>query len=400
MATRIRTLNFLPEIFKTPTNAQFLAATLDQIVDQPSTKKIEGYIGSKFGYGINAKNYYVTEPTKTRTDYQLDPGIVLTDANKNTPKDFISYPGIIDSLKVNGGVTNNNNRLFESQFYSWDSFTDLDKVINFNQYYWLPLGPESVTVSSETVFSAIDYIVQDIINGYSIYPVGSSAGSTNPTLTLLRGGTYTFAVNQDSEFWIQGVPGVTGFSPTQPNLQTREVYGVSNNGISQGVVTFTVPFKNAQDEYNFPGNNLVSVVSTLPFAEVNGKRLSELGSIDGITALNGLTVMFYNTGVSNEIGYVSNFFDYTNYDQNNNITAPQTVTATATSSVDNSVTITDTSVLTVGNTITFTGVPFGNLAVYSEFSGGTIYYVRSIINGTKFTVSSTLGGPAVVLKTA
>jgi|688.fasta_scaffold00229_11 hypothetical protein len=400
MATRIRTLNFLPEIFKTPTNAQFLAATLDQIVDQPSTKKIEGYIGSKFGYGINAKNYYVTEPTKTRTDYQLDPGIVLTDANKNTPKDFISYPGIIDSLKVNGGVTNNNNRLFESQFYSWDSFTDLDKVINFNQYYWLPLGPESVTVSSETVFSAIDYIVQDIINGYSIYPVGSSAGSTNPTLTLLRGGTYTFAVNQDSEFWIQGVPGVTGFSPTQPNLQTREVYGVSNNGISQGVVTFTVPFKNAQDEYNFPGNNLVSVVSTLPFAEVNGKRLSELGSIDGITALNGLTVMFYNTGVSNEIGYVSNFFDYTNYDQNNNITAPQTVTATATSSVDNSVTITDTSVLTVGNTITFTGVPFGNLAVYSEFSGGTIYYVRSIINGTKFTVSSTLGGPAVVLTTA
>ena len=55
-STRIRTLNFLPDIFKTTTNAQFLAATLDQIVDQPNTERIEGYIGTKFGYGINAKN--------------------------------------------------------------------------------------------------------------------------------------------------------------------------------------------------------------------------------------------------------------------------------------------------------------------------------------------------------
>ncbi len=52
MAARIRTLNFLPEIFQTPTNSQFLGATLDQIVEQPNTMRIEGYIGSKFGYGI------------------------------------------------------------------------------------------------------------------------------------------------------------------------------------------------------------------------------------------------------------------------------------------------------------------------------------------------------------
>ena len=59
MAARIRTLNFLPEVFQTPTNAQFLGATLDQIVDQPNTMRIEGYVGSKFGYGINAKDKYI-----------------------------------------------------------------------------------------------------------------------------------------------------------------------------------------------------------------------------------------------------------------------------------------------------------------------------------------------------
>ena len=114
MATRIRTLNFLPDIFKTPTNAQFLRATLDQLVDQPNTQKIEGYIGSKFGYGINPKDYYVTEPTKIRKDYQLDPGVVFTKNNESTATDFISYPGIIDALKLAGATTDNNDRLFNS----------------------------------------------------------------------------------------------------------------------------------------------------------------------------------------------------------------------------------------------------------------------------------------------
>ncbi len=62
--TRIRTLEFLPGIFQTDTNSQFLSATLDQLVNPPVIKKIQGYVGSKFGYGVDAKDYYVTEPTK------------------------------------------------------------------------------------------------------------------------------------------------------------------------------------------------------------------------------------------------------------------------------------------------------------------------------------------------
>ena len=303
IGNRIRTIDFLPEIFQTPTNKQFLGATLDQIVNPPNTKKIEGFIGSNFGYGINSKNYYVTEPTKIRTDYQLDPGVVFTKPNESVAKDFISYPGIIDALKLNNGITNDNNRLFNSQFYSWDSFTDLDKLINYNQYYWLPEGPPSVTVSNEVVFSTNDYIVTNQTNGYNIRVAGTGAGAINPTLTLLRGGSYNFIVDQDSQFWIQGVPGVTGFDPSEPNLQTRDVLGVSNNGAESGVVTFNVPFKNAQDEFNLPGNNLVDLVSSTPYANISGLTLNQIiatGGIDGVTNIEGLTVLFYNTGVANE----------------------------------------------------------------------------------------------------
>ena len=315
MAARIRTLNFLPEVFRTPTNAQFLGATLDQIVDQPNTMRIQGYIGSKFGYGVNAKDNYVVEPTKTRTDYQLDPGVVFTKTNTATATDFVTYPGIIDALKLNGGVTNNNDRLFNSQFYSWDPFVDLDKLINFNQYYWLPQGAPAVTIATDIVYNAQDYTVVDDPNAYIISSNINPDGSANPTLTLIRGGTYSFTVSQDSPFWIQGQPGVTGYDPNQPNLLTRDVLGVSNNGAENGVVEFTVPYKNAQDEYNFPGDNRVDVVSSAPFDSIEGQLLSNVVDIDGVTALEGLTVMFYNTGVPDEQGFVGQYYDTTLYDE-------------------------------------------------------------------------------------
>jgi len=384
MATRIRTLNFLPEVFQTPTNAQFLGATLDQIVDQPNTMQIQGYIGSKFGYGINANDKYVVEPTKVRTDYQLDPGVVFTKTNSSVATDFISYPGITDALKLNGGITNNNDRLFNSQFYSWDPFVNLDMLINFNQYYWLPEGAPAVTVATDIIYNIANYTITDAANGYDVSSDVNPAGSTNPTLTLIRGGTYTFSVNQNSQFWIQGKPGVTGYNPQQPNQYTRDILGVDNNGTEAGVVTFTVPFKDAQDQYNFPGNNLVDVVSSIPFANVNGQRLNALGGIDGVTALNGRTVMFYNTGIANEQGYVSEFYGETPFDTNGNIIDTQTITVTGTASSGNVITCNSTAGLNVNQTITFSGTSVGGLVSYdsSYASGG------SFIPGTQYTIVS------------
>ena len=133
---KIRTLDFLPTIFRTPVNEQFLSATLDQIVQQPDLERIQGYIGSKFGYGLRSNSNYVVEPTKTRTNYQLDPGVVFTSDESSEARDFISYPEIIDAIQLEGGITSNHNRLFTGQYYSWDSLINLDMLVNYNQYYW------------------------------------------------------------------------------------------------------------------------------------------------------------------------------------------------------------------------------------------------------------------------
>lgn len=392
--TRIRTIDFLPEIFKTQTNSQFLAATLDQVVQQPNTKRVQGYVGSKFGYGINAKDKYVVEPTKARTDYQLDPGVVFLNKDSGTANDFISYPGIIDALKLEGGITNNHDRLFQSQFYSWDSFTNLDKLINFNEYYWLPDGPPAVQISTEIVFNSADYTVIDTGNGYQFLQDSVPVGGINPSLTLLRGGTYRFFVNLDSPFWIQGAPGVTGFDPARPNIQTRNVLGVTNNGSAVGVVEFTVPSKNAQDNWNYPGNVLVDLVTTAPFGNINGQLLSTVGNIDGVTALQGRTLMFYQQ--DGTTGYVSSYYDETGYDTNDpSLTTPQTLTIASANSGTNELTLTSgsTSSLILESSLTFSGTIIGGL------SASNIYYVKQITSPTTFTISTEPGGAELALST-
>jgi hypothetical protein len=414
---RIRTLNFLPNIFQTATNAEFLGATLDQLVNPPSSMKIQGYVGSKIGYGINANDHYVIEPTATRANYQLDPAVVFvapsTSVNppSGTATDFITYPGIIDALSLQSGVTGDNSRLFPSQFYSWDSFTDLDKLINYTQYYWLPEGPPYVTVGTSTIYNNENYSVIDLPNGYEIASGTSSVTSINPPINLLRGGSYIFNVNQASQFWIQTQPGVSGYSSTHPNFYLRDVLGVDNNGASNGQVIFNVPLASAQSQYVFPTSIPVGVVSTLPFADVEGQLVNSFAGIDGITSLNGLTVMFYNTGVPNEIGYTSEYLNETPYDTNqdspndpydpNNqvVIPPLTLDINASSSVNNAFTLVSgsTTSLKVNNTVTFS--INGNNPVLGGITAGQVYFINSIINSTQFTISKTINGSPVALTT-
>ena len=130
MAARVRSADLLPEIFRTDTNKKFLSATLDQLVQPSKLQKIEGFIGRTIGPGVDSTDKYIIEPDKLRSDYQLEPAVVYKKANSNTTKSFITYPGIIDALKLNGAKVNRHDRLFSSEYYSWDPFVDYDKFVN------------------------------------------------------------------------------------------------------------------------------------------------------------------------------------------------------------------------------------------------------------------------------
>lgn len=304
MATR-RTVDLLPEIFRTQTNRQFFNATLDQLTQEAVIKRTQGYVGRRIGPGVNPADNYVTEPTATRSDYQLEPGVVFLKPDTNTVADVITYPGIIDALNLKGANTTRQDALFQSEYYTWDPFCDLDKFTNYSQYYWLPQGPDSVDIFGTPIALTDSW---DITRGETAYTFSDLAGN-NPTLTLVRGGNYEFIVNQPGfNFWIQAAPGINGRMPATPNISSRDVLGVVNNGESQGTVTFNVPLKTAQDFYYTLTNiGTVDLLTGLKFNQLNNVYVSEFLSqypegIDGITNLNGRTVIFTNTTANAEDG--------------------------------------------------------------------------------------------------
>jgi hypothetical protein len=304
-----RTVDLLPEIFRTQTNKQFLGATLDQLTQEPNIKRTQGYVGRRVGPGVNPADNYVVEPTARRSDYQLEPGVVFFKPDTDRVEDLITYPGMIDALDLQGANTQRQDRLFSSQYYSWDPFCDLDKFTNYSQYYWLPEGPNSVDVSTAFVPSSDGWeITRRDTQGVDGYQFSDVAG-LNPIITLVRGGNYTFAVNQAGHgFWIQAARGVNGTMPATPNISSRDVLGVINNGEDLGTVTFNVPSRTAQDFYiNLNDIGGVDLLTNLKFNQLNNVFVNQFlidnpNGIDGITNLEGRTVVFTNTTIDPEAG--------------------------------------------------------------------------------------------------
>lgn len=400
----VRSVDFLPQIFQTETNKQFLAATLDQLIQEPKFKKTQGYIGRTVGPGVNPNDSYVVEPSEVRANYQLEPGVVNLESDTDRIKNAITYPGINDAVQFNGGNSNRPDRLYTSEYYSWDPFVDFDTFVNFSQYFWLPDGPAAVDVAAVGVPLTANFVVNrengvysfsnvngknpvvELVRGGSYtfqvaqnnketvnYRVSNSGPASyqidyqaNPDLTLERGNTYvfnlnlngaypfwiktlattgtanaynngvtrngsltglvTFTVPQDAPdtlfyisqtqnsmqgklnivdavagtgpgFWIQAAPGISGRMPSTPNISSRDVLGTANNGEDLGVITFNVPTKTAQNfYYSLTSYGSVDLICDLKFDQINNVSLSDFvathGGIDGITNLNGRTLVF------------------------------------------------------------------------------------------------------------
>ena len=289
-----RSVDFLPEIFQTDANKQFLAATLDQLIQEPNFRKTQGFIGRTVGPGVNPNDKYVIEPTTTRSNYQLEPGVVSLVPDTDTIKNAITYPGINDAVSFQGGDGNRPDRLYSSEYYTWDPFVDFDAFINFSQYYWLPSGPDAVNVASTETATTNNFIVTTNNGAYNF----SGINGNNPVIELVRGGSYTFQVTD--EFWIQSAPGISGQIPATPNISSRDVYGVTNNGENSGTVIFNAPLKTAQSFYyeTLTSIGTIDLVTELAYNDINGQPLIDFivttGGIDGTTNLNNRTLIFIN----------------------------------------------------------------------------------------------------------
>ena len=330
----IKTIQFLPEVFRTDTNRKFLNATVDQLINEPQLKKINGYIGRKLAPSYKITDSYITEPTSDRQNYQVEPSLVIKDPITNTVEFVTTYPDIINQIRYYGGHTDKHDRLFENEYYTYTPRIDLDKFINFSQYYWLENGPNAVTISATGVplKYTFNVIYDSVTKTYSFTGYGNTP---NPTITLARGGNYEFVIDDTGNpFYIQSLPGSSGVNTNIPTASVRNVLGVDNNGTEFGIIKFTVPSTTAQLNWtSMDTAGIADYATDLSYQAVQGANPDELnlaGGVDGVTtSLDGKRIIFVNNELTedefwndapamilNDVVYFD-YYDMTNFEDPN-----------------------------------------------------------------------------------
>lgn len=152
-----KSLDLLPEYFKTDKNSKFLSSVVDPLIQSPDIERIDGYIGSKLVPNFDAnKDFYIQSTSYLKDSYSLEPALVIKNDNSEVT-DVIALDDLINEIKVQGGINTNLDRLFRSKFYSYDPPIDWDKLINYSEYFWLAAGPDAILIdnTSTNIFTTL-----------------------------------------------------------------------------------------------------------------------------------------------------------------------------------------------------------------------------------------------------
>lgn len=209
--TKRRISNFLPEVLQTDLLKKFFAATGDHLFQPEKVEYLSSYIGQKPVYFDPQKDQYVSESSKDRTDYQVEPTATVRNSDNNAITHSLFYDDLLNKLRFQGGLVNDHNRLFEQQYYSWGLPVDIDKFINYQNYVWLATGPLTITLLDQTDINSICKEAHYQYTGR--YQLGSSDeiidGAVRP-LTFSSGLKIKFTLDVDVnkreiEYIVEGV---------------------------------------------------------------------------------------------------------------------------------------------------------------------------------------------------
>ena len=293
-SSKKKSSDFLPKYFRTPVNEKFLHSTVDQLISEGQTEKISAYYGRKDAKAFQANDPYIEEVSDDRQNYKLEPAITAFDTLGNNVfhKDYIDY---INAIKNQGGNTSDHNKLNAQEYYAWNPQINWDKFYNFREYYWLPYGPLTVTVTGQQRNVVSTYSVTLDSSQINYAYVFSPDGLTkNPPLKLYRGQTYKFNID------CEGMPFTIRTSVLEGDQYLYNL-GVDQQKVEKGTITFevsdtapnTLYYQSTNDIntygefriYDIEENSAIDVEN-----EVIGKKEYTLPS--GYSLSNGMKVNF------------------------------------------------------------------------------------------------------------
>ena len=287
--------DLLPNYYRTDANKKFLKATVDQLIQPGTVKKVNGYIGRQNSKSTSKEDIFVKSTTDSRQNYQLDPGLTVRDDLDNVTF-FKDYQDYINQLGVFGANINNHARLNSQEFYSWDPHIDWDKFSNFQQYYWLPYGPDVIQIKGQqqNITSTYQIKIKENLgdNVYVFYPTGLIE---NPSIKLYRGQTYRFEISST------GHPLSIKTVRTSGIFDRYDVPNVSNHSVENGVIEFSVPYNSpdllyyvSESDANVGGVFQILSIDENTFLDIDTTVLGKKSYIlsNGTPLSNGMKVSF------------------------------------------------------------------------------------------------------------
>ena len=197
-SSNIRSVDLLPVFLRTDKNSKFLAGTIDQLINPAQLERLDGYIGSTSTPNYNpSSDIYISESLDLRSDYQLSPALVVNDSLNNI-QDVQGFDDLINEISIKGGITDDLDRLLRSDFYAYEPHIDLDKLVNYQNYFWLPLGPELIEIETDNLD------VDNEILSTSTYTTDTGVKLSNGML-ITFGGLGVSEKYLNKEFFVEGV---------------------------------------------------------------------------------------------------------------------------------------------------------------------------------------------------
>lgn len=243
-----KTYTKLPASLQTTAIKNFFESTVEQLFSTANVDQIQGFIGSQDAEDKDLDGTFIQEPTYTKRAYALTPAINTVNAITGKSENLIFYDELIDTLKTYGLNVANHNKVFSEKFASFLPPINIDKFVNYQEYYWHPQFPSTIEITP-TVDNYID-VDRDIIGKKSFTPAGGKTFRNGMIIKL--SGDYVIPMDcRDVVYIVAGVGEHIRLIKKDNNYNTRYStvdynsnsidFVYKNRGLVEVSPTYTAP---------------------------------------------------------------------------------------------------------------------------------------------------------------
>lgn len=315
----------LPARLQTTAIKNFFESTVEQLYSKANVDQIQGYIGSPSSDDVGVSGKFIAEPTTTKKFYALTPTVNTINSVTGESENLIFYDELIDTLETYGVNTLNHNKLFSENFATFLPPINIDKFLNYQEYYWYPRCPSTIDIAG-THQAFID-IEKDIL-GKQHYQPADGKHFRNGMVIRFTGNYVTPASSVDIEYIVNGVGEGIYFTEKDVNVSTRYTatsftstsidFVYKQKGKVSNIATYTAPQPEREEDVGLPTTYING--DDAPGAQYEVKNVV-VGSFDKYTSYveisdgeNTITVDYSTSTPANILELVSDIQSATGYD--------------------------------------------------------------------------------------